>query len=59
MLLGTLGARLLGNLLASKGVIATSQVRGTIRAGKPQLEQLRIFNATSSLNKFLNTKLLS
>ena len=59
MLLGTLAARLLGNPLASKGVIATSQVRGTIRAGKAQLEQLRIFNATSSLNKFLNTKLLS
>ena len=49
MLLGTLGANLLGNLLTSKGAIATSQerewletlatrvsmpVRGTIRVGK-------------------------
>ena len=41
MLLGTLGDGLLGNLLtakgtikAGKGVIATSQGRGTIRAGQ-------------------------
>ena len=34
MLLGTLGASLLGNLLTGKGVIATSQARGTIRAGE-------------------------
>ena len=32
MLLGTLGASLLGNLLTGKGEIATSQGRGTIRA---------------------------
>ena len=31
MLLGTLGASLLGNLLAGKGAIATSQERGAIR----------------------------
>ena len=34
MLLDTLGASLLGNLLTGKGAIATSQVRGTIRAGE-------------------------
>ena len=34
MVLGTLGASLLGNLLTGKGVIATSQGRGTIRAGE-------------------------
>ena len=34
MLLGTLGASLLGNLLTSKGTIATSQRRGIYRAGK-------------------------
>ena len=34
MLLGTLGASLLGNLLASKGALATSQGWGTIRAGE-------------------------
>ena len=34
MLLGTLVARLLGNLLTGKGAIATSQGRGVYRAGK-------------------------
>ena len=33
MLLGTLGASLLGNILAGKGAIATSQGRGVNRAG--------------------------
>ena len=32
MLLGTLGASLLENLLTGKGAIATTQGRGTIRA---------------------------
>ena len=34
MILGTLGASLLGNILAGKGVIATSQGRGVNRAGE-------------------------
>ena len=34
MLLGTLDASLLGNLLTGKGAIATSQGRGVYRAGK-------------------------
>ena len=34
MLLGTLGESLLGNLLANKGAIATSEGRGIYRAGK-------------------------
>ena len=34
MLLGTLGASLLGNLLTGKGMIGTSQGRGAIRAGE-------------------------
>ena len=34
MLLDTLGASLLGNLLTGKGSIATSKGRGTIRAGE-------------------------
>ena len=34
MLLGTLGADLLGNILACKGVIATSQGRGINRVGE-------------------------
>ena len=50
MLLGTLGSSLLGNLLTSKSKL--EQV-------KAQLELVRIFNATSSFNKFSNTKVLS
>ena len=34
MLLGTLGASLLGNLIAGQGAIATSKGRGINRAGK-------------------------
>ena len=34
MLLGSLGASLLGNLLAGKGAIVTRQGRGIIRAGQ-------------------------
>ena len=34
MLLGTLGASLLGNILTGRGAIATSQKRGIYRAGK-------------------------
>ena len=34
MLLGTLGASLLGNLLVGKGLIATRQGQETIRAGE-------------------------
>ena len=34
MLLGKLGASLLGNILAGKGAIATSQGRGVNRAGE-------------------------
>ena len=37
MLLGTLGASLLGNLLAGKSLIATSQGQETIRAGEGTL----------------------
>ena len=42
MLLGTLGASLLGNILAGKGVIRAGE--GTIRAG---------YGSKSSLKKFL------
>ena len=37
MLLGTLGASLLGNNLAGKGAIATSQGQGTNRPGKARV----------------------
>ena len=59
MLLGTIGASLLGNLLTGKGAVTTSQGRRTIRAGEVAfrageglLDQVWIFNATSSFNKF-------
>ena len=38
MLLGTLGASLLGNLLTGKGAIATSQGRGIYRAEKVKVK---------------------
>ena len=50
MLLGTLGASLLGNLLTGKN---------TITAVKDKLEKARIFNTASSVKKFINTKVLS
>ena len=50
MLLGTLGASFLGNLLTVKGIIRASE--DTIRAGERLLQQLRIFNAASSFSKF-------
>ena len=50
MLLGTLATSLLGNLFTGKGAIATSQ--GQLEQVIAQLEQIRIFNATSSFNKF-------
>ena len=58
MLLGTLSASLLGNLLTGKGGIAASQGReanmpeqGTITAGEETIRAGRIFNAASSFNK--------
>ena len=50
MLLGTLAARLLGNMLLGKG---------KIRVGEGTIELFKIFNATSSFKKFWNTKVLS
>ena len=47
MLLGTLGASLLGNLLTGKGIRRADE--GIVRAG----EVIKwIFNTTSSFNKF-------
>ena len=64
MLFGTLGASLLGNILARKGInrtgeeaIAKRQGRGIVRAGygnkklkKQQQKRKRVFNAASSFN---------
>ena len=57
MLLGTLAASLLGNLFTGKGSIATSQCQ--LEQVIALLEQIRIFNATSSFNKFWNRKILN
>ena len=48
MLLGTLSASLLGNLL--KGKVQLEQVKAQLEQVKAQLEQARIFNAASSFN---------
>ena len=50
MLLGTLAASLLGNLLKGKGAIGNMSGEGTIRAGEEQLEQVKIFNAVLFIN---------
>ena len=59
ILLGTTGASLLGNTLASAGVISTkgacllgNMLTGTdvIRVGKKQLKLLKIIDAISSFN---------
>ena len=59
MLLGTLGASLLGNLLTGKGAIVTSQKREANMFGEVQLElvkalleQVRTFNAVHPLTNF-------
>ena len=71
MLLVTLGASWLGNLLAGRGAIATSQRRGIYRAGKGKGKGIVklvmeiiiiiimkwIFNTASSFNKLWNTKI--
>ena len=50
MLLGTLGASILGNLLTGKA---------ELELVKALLKQVRSFQGASSFNKFLNTKVLS
>ena len=70
MLLGTLGASLLGNLLTGKGLYRAGKGKGIIRAGKSWLKLVMvvlrpllriikwIFNTASSFNKLRNTKTL-
>ena len=61
MLLGTLSASLLGNILAGWGTNRAGEgVMGTVYGNKRQDHKNKwIFNATSSCNSFLNTKILS
>ena len=50
MLLGTLGASLLGNLLTGKGFLRGGE--GILRAGYFNLQLKKSFNSTTSFNKF-------
>ena len=70
MLLGTLGASLLGTLLTGRGVIATSQghkakmlgrvtMKAQLELVKEQLEQIRTFNGASPFSISWDTKVLS
>ena len=56
MLLGTLGASLLGNMLAKERKVINRAVEGIIRAGygsnRSSIKKRRIFNAASSLTNF-------
>ena len=59
MLLGTLGASLLWNLLTGKGILragsGNNKGKGIVRAGTGKNG---IFNATSFFKKLLNTEIL-
>ena len=55
MLLGTLGASLLGNLLTGIGAIRAGE--GTVRAGYGSSFK-KSFNSTTSINKFWNKRVL-
>ena len=62
MLLGTLGAGLLGSLLSGKGAIAKSQGQRTVRAGywaKTADYELKIIDFNLSFNKLWNKTVLS
>ena len=56
MLLGTLGANLLGNLLSGKGIVrpgsGNKKGKGVVRAGYGSKMEIKwILNAASSVNK--------
>ena len=51
MLLGTLGANLLGNMLAGKGVIRAGEVTARFGFGSKRSSFKKIFDSTTSFNK--------
>ena len=57
MLLGTLGASLLGNLLTGKGIYRAGKGKGVVRAGYENNNKMN-FNTAPPSNKLLNTKTL-
>ena len=54
MLLGTLGASLLGNLLTGKGIIRVGEGKGIVRAGKGSKKKTKFAITFSSINKYRN-----
>ena len=55
MLLGTLGASLLGNLLTGgKGMIRAGKGKGIVRAGEGSKKKAKFFVTISSINKHRN-----
>ena len=54
MLLGTLGASLLGNLLTGKGIIRVGEGKGIVRAGKRSKKKTKFAITFSSINKYRN-----
>ena len=62
MLLGTLGASLLGNMLTGKGVLRASygnkEGKGVLRADYGNIYIYIFFDSTSSFNKLWNTEVL-
>ena len=59
MLLGTLGASLLGNLLTDgKGMMRAGEGKGIVRAGKGSKKKTKFFVTISSINKHRNKGIL-
>ena len=62
MLLGTLGASLLGNMLTGKGVLRASygnkEGKGVLRAGYGNIYIYIFFDSTSYFNKLWNNEVL-
>ena len=59
MLLGTLGASLLGNFLTGKGIIRAGEGKGIVRAGEGSKKTTTRFAITFSfINKSRNMRIL-
>ena len=54
ILLGTLGASLLGNLLTGKGIIRAGEGKGIVRAGEGSKKTPKFSITVSSINKYRN-----
>ena len=54
MLLGTLGASLLGNLLTGKGITRAGEGKGIVRAGEGSKKKTNVAITFSSIDKYRN-----